>query len=85
MVMNHTGGFPFEIPTKSKKGWNRLSLRDTAREAAALPLRFEPGTKANYSNTGIDIGAAIVEVMKCTPKVGHNERGAYYAKKGKIL
>lgn len=63
MVMNHTGGFPFEIPTKSKKGWNRLSLRDTAREAATLPLRFEPGTKALYSNTGIDIGAAVVEVV----------------------
>ena len=63
MVMNHTGGFPFEIPTKSKKGWNRLSLRETAREAAAQPLRFEPGTRALYSNTGIDIGAAIVEVV----------------------
>ena len=63
MVMNHTGGFPFEIPTKSKKGWNRLSLRDTAKEAAAQPLRFEPGTKALYSNTGIDIGAAVVEVI----------------------
>ena len=63
MVMNHTGGFPFEIPTKSKKGWNRLSLRETAREAAAQPLRFEPGTKALYSNTGIDIGAAVVEVV----------------------
>ena len=63
MVMNHTGGFPFEIPTKVKKGWNRLSLRDTAREAAANPLRFEPGTRALYSNTGIDIGAAVVEVI----------------------
>ena len=63
MVMNHTGGFPFEIPTKAKKGWNRLSLRDTAREAAAQPLRFEPGTQALYSNTGIDIGAAVVEVI----------------------
>ena len=40
MVMNHTGGFPFEIPTKSKKGWPGLSLRDTAREAASLPLLF---------------------------------------------
>ena len=63
MVMNHTGGFPFEIPTKSKKGWNRLSLRETAREAAAQPLRFEPGTRALYSNTGIDIGAAVIEVV----------------------
>ena len=63
MVMNHTGGFTFEIPTKGKKGWPGLSLRDTAKEAASRPLRFEPGTNSRYSNTGIDIGAAIVEVV----------------------
>ena len=63
MVMNHTGGFPFEIPTKRKHGWPSLGLRDTAREAAANPILFEPGTKMQYSNTGIDIGAAIVEVV----------------------
>ena len=63
MVMNHTGGFPFETATKNKKGWNRASLRDSAREAAAAPLRFEPGTRVLYSNTGIDIGAAVVEVI----------------------
>ncbi|MBQ9337730.1 MAG: beta-lactamase family protein [Lentisphaeria bacterium] len=63
MVMNHTGGFPFEIPTKVKSGWPALPLRETAREAASQPLRFEPGTKALYSNTGIDIGAAVVEVV----------------------
>ena len=57
MVMNHTGGFPFEIPTKSKKGWPGLSLRATAKEAAANPIMFEPGTAVRYSNTGIDIGA----------------------------
>jgi CubicO group peptidase (beta-lactamase class C family) len=67
MVMNHTGGFSFEIPTKNKKGWPSLSLRDTAREAAAQPLNFEPGTKAQYSNTGIDIGAAVVEVVTGKP------------------
>ena len=63
MVMNHTGGFPFEVPTKRKKGWPSMPPRAAAREAAANPLRFEPGTKMNYSNTGIDIGAAIVEVV----------------------
>ena len=67
MVMNHTGGFPFEIPTKQKKGWPGLSLRETAREAAANPILFEPGTKVRYSNTGIDIGAAVVEVVTGKP------------------
>ena len=63
MVMNHSGGFPFEIPTKNKKGWTAVSIRDSAREAASQPLLFEPGTKTSYSNTGIDIGAAVVEVI----------------------
>ena len=63
MVMNHTGGFNFEIPSKSRGGWPAISLRDTAREAASIPLLFEPGTAVKYSNTGIDIGAAIVEVV----------------------
>ena len=63
MVMNHTGGFPFEIPTKNKKGWPALSLRDTAKEAASRPLVLEPGTAVRYSNTGIDIGAAVTEVV----------------------
>lgn len=67
MVMNHTGGFPFEIPTKIKKGWPGLSLRDTAKEAASQPLLFEPGTAVRYSNTGIDIGAAVIEVVTGKP------------------
>ncbi|MBE6392619.1 MAG: beta-lactamase family protein [Lentisphaerae bacterium] len=67
MVMNHTGGFPFETPSKSKKGWSSSSLRDTAREAARNPIRFEPGTRALYSNTGIDIGAAVIEVVTGKP------------------
>lgn len=67
MVLNHTGGFPFEIPTKSKKGWTAISLQDTAREAASRPLRFEPGTSALYSNTGIDIAAAVIEKITGKP------------------
>ena len=67
MVMNHTGGFPFDTPTKLKRGLNRVSMRETAREAASLPLLFEPGTQTRYSNTGIDIGAAIVEVVTGQP------------------
>ncbi len=68
MVMNHTGGFPFEIPAKQKNipggGWSgAMPIRSVAAEAAALPLLFEPGTKVQYSNTGIDIGAAVVQTV----------------------
>jgi len=65
MVMNHTGGFPFELANyEAMGGWSRkMPLRSVAATAAASPLLFEPGTKVQYSNTGIDIGAAIVEVV----------------------
>ena len=65
MVMNHTGGFPFELPNaKEMGGWSRrMPLRSVAATAASQPIMFEPGTKMLYSNVGIDIGAAIVEVV----------------------
>ena len=64
-VMNHTGGFPFELPNyHAMGGWSRrMPLRSVAAVAAALPIKFEPGTRASYSNVGIDIGAAVVEVV----------------------
>ena len=66
MVMNHTGGFPFEISAKRRDvrggGWSGgAPIRQVASIAAETPLLFEPGTDVKYSNTGIDIGAAIVE------------------------
>ncbi|MBR6055410.1 MAG: beta-lactamase family protein [Bacteroidales bacterium] len=68
MVMNHTGGFPFEASVKRRDvrggGWSGgARLRQVASVAAASPLLFEPGTAVRYSNTGIDIGAAVVEVI----------------------
>ncbi len=63
MVMNHTGGLVTDIPSKNKRGWPAIPLRDAAREAANCTLVFEPGTRVLYSNTGIDVGAAVVEVV----------------------
>ena len=68
MCLNHTGGFPFEICAKQGNirggGWSGgAPLRQTAAIAAASPIKFEPGTKASYSNTGIDIAAAVVEIV----------------------
>ena len=68
MVLNHTGGFPFEISAKREDvrggGWSTgAPTRQVASIAAASPLMFEPGTRELYSNTGIDIGAAVVEVV----------------------
>lgn len=68
MVLNHTGGFPFEVSAKRLDvrggGWSGgAPIRQVASIAAASPLMFEPGTQVLYSNTGIDIGAAIVETV----------------------
>ncbi len=68
MVLNHTGGFPFEISAKRRDvkggGWSGgAPIRQVASIAAASPLLFEPGAAVRYSNTGIDIGAAVVEVI----------------------
>ena len=77
MCLNHTGGFPFETSAKTQQipvdgkevrvvggGWTGgCPIRQTAMVAARSPLLFEPGTGKQYSNTGIDIGAAVVEVV----------------------
>ena len=68
MVLNHTGGFPFEINAKRNDvrggGWSGgAPIRQVASVAAGSPIMFEPGTRELYSNTGIDIGAAIVETI----------------------
>jgi CubicO group peptidase (beta-lactamase class C family) len=68
MVLNHTGGFPFEASVKRNDvrggGWSGgAPLRQVAAVAASSPIMFEPGEGELYSITGIDIGAAIVEVV----------------------
>ncbi len=67
MLMNHTSGVIVEVPTKLAKGWPSISLRETALEAAKNHLLFEPATKVQYSNAGIDVAAAIVEVVTKKP------------------
>ena len=66
MALNHTGGFPFEASVKRNDvrggGWSGgAPIRQVAAVAADSPLRFEPGTSVLYSNTGIDIAAAVIE------------------------
>ena len=68
MCLNHTGGFPFECSAKNPAirggGWSGgAPIRQVAAIAAASPLLFEPGTSCQYSNTGIDIAAAVIETV----------------------
>lgn len=61
-ILSHTSGLPFksalEEPTLDLF---RLSAR--VRSYAMTPLQFEPGTKYQYSNAGINTAARIIEVV----------------------
>lgn len=65
MCLNHTAGFPFEMPNYTAMGgWSRrMPLRSVAATAISQRLLYEPGTKVQYSNVGIDVAAAVVEVV----------------------
>lgn len=61
-ILSHTSGLPFkslmEQPTL-----DMLTLRDATRSYAMTPLLFEPTTKYQYSNAGINTGGRIIEIV----------------------
>jgi len=61
-VLSHTSGLRFssamEQPTL-----DHLTLRDAVRSHAMLPLQWEPDSKYQYSNAGINTAARILEVV----------------------
>jgi CubicO group peptidase (beta-lactamase class C family) len=65
-VLSHTSGLPFasamEQPTL-----DLLPLKIAAQSYAMTPLRFEPGTKYQYSNAGINTAGRIIEVVSGMP------------------
>jgi len=61
-VLSHTSGLPFSSPIE-KPTLDRLPLADRVRSYAMLPLDFEPDSKYQYSNAGINTAARIIEVV----------------------
>jgi CubicO group peptidase (beta-lactamase class C family) len=65
-VLSHTSGLPFksriEEPTL-----DGLPLREAVMSYALSPLQFEPGTKYQYANAGINTVARIIEVVAGMP------------------
>jgi CubicO group peptidase (beta-lactamase class C family) len=61
-ILAHTSGLPFrspiEVPTL-----DRLPLADRVRSYAMVGLDFEPDTKYQYSNAGINTAGRIIEVV----------------------
>lgn len=65
-VLSHTSGLPFRSPMEEPT-LDRLPLADRVRSYALTPLDFEPDTKYQYSNAGINTAARIVEVVSGVP------------------
>jgi CubicO group peptidase (beta-lactamase class C family) len=65
-ILSHTSGLPFasaaEQPTL-----DLLPLRVGALTYAMSPLQFEPGSKYQYSNAGINTAGRIIEVISGMP------------------
>ncbi|MBI1372907.1 MAG: serine hydrolase [Phycisphaera sp.] len=65
-VLSHTSGLPFksdlEAPTL-----DLYPLSARVRSYAMTPLVFEPGTKYQYSNAGINTAGRIIEVVSGMP------------------
>jgi CubicO group peptidase (beta-lactamase class C family) len=65
-ILSHTSGMPFKSALEEPT-LDRLPLRDAVRSYAMTPLQFEPGSKYQYSNAGINTAGRILEVVSGMP------------------
>jgi CubicO group peptidase (beta-lactamase class C family) len=65
-ILSHTSGLPFKSAMEEPT-LDHLTLRDGARSYAISPLEFEPGTKYQYSNAGINTAGRIIEAVAGMP------------------
>jgi CubicO group peptidase (beta-lactamase class C family) len=61
-VLSHTSGMKFSSPMEQPT-LDALTLKDAVRSYAMMPLQFEPDSKYQYSNAGINTAARILEVL----------------------
>ena len=61
-VLNHTSGMPFQSKLEHPT-LDGMLLKDAVRSYAITPLLFEPGSKYQYSNAGINTAGRIIEVI----------------------
>lgn len=61
-VLSHTSGLAFKSAVENPT-LDMLPLRTAVLSYAAQPLEFEPDTKYQYSNAGINTAARIIEVI----------------------
>ena len=65
-ILSHTSGLPFMSPMEQPT-LDHLPLRDSVLSYAMTPLEYEPGTKYQYSNAGINTAGRIIELLSGMP------------------
>ena len=65
-VLSHTSGLPFSSALE-RPTLDLLPLRVAVGSYAMTPLQFEPGSKYQYSNAGINTAGRILEVVSRMP------------------
>ncbi len=60
-ILSHTSGMPFKSAMEEPT-LDLLPLREAVGSYAMTPLEFEPGSKYQYSNAGINTAGRIIEV-----------------------
>jgi CubicO group peptidase (beta-lactamase class C family) len=65
-ILSHTSGLPFKSALEEPT-LDQLPLRVAVRSYAMTPLLFEPGSKYQYSNAGINTAGRIIEVVSGMP------------------
>ncbi len=61
-VLSHTSGIPFSTSVENPT-LDMLPLRVAVRSYAMTPLQFQPDSKYQYSNAGINTAARVIEVV----------------------
>jgi CubicO group peptidase (beta-lactamase class C family) len=64
-VLSHTSGLTPRSPLETQI--DTLGLRENVWGYPMLPLKFEPGSKYEYSNAGINTAGRIIEVVSGMP------------------
>jgi CubicO group peptidase (beta-lactamase class C family) len=64
-VLSHTSGLPFM--SRVEHQIDTLPLREAVMSYALSPLKFQPDSKYEYSNAGINTAGRIIEVVSGMP------------------
>ncbi len=65
-ILSHTSGMPFKSDVEEPT-LDLLPLSTASRSYAMTPLQFEPDSRYQYSNAGINTAGRIIEVVSGVP------------------